>query len=66
MDKVLTIRIRERGSKGHGTFEYKNEIPLNDWKQVALLFVDLERFGGKIDKAFREFQKEKAELQFPF
>ena len=66
MGKVLVIRMREHGVKGHGSFEYKNQISLSDWKQLALIFIDLERYGGNIEKAFREFQREKVDLNFPF
>lgn len=66
MVKVLTIRIREKGRKGPASFEYKNQISLNDPKQLGLIFFDFERYGANIEKAFREFQREKADLNFPF
>jgi len=63
MARVLVVRIREQNVKGHGSYEYKNEINLNDFKQLAILFSDLEIYGGKIEKAFQEFSKEK---KWPF
>lgn len=62
---VLIIRIREDGTKGHGSYEYKNEITLNDFKLMALLFSDLERYGTNIEKVYREWKKKKQE-EFPF
>jgi len=66
MSKTLIVRIKEKGSKGRGCFEYKNEISLDNFQQLALLLSDLEKWGTNIEKAFREFQKQKEEDRYPF
>lgn len=62
---VVLIKVRERADKGPGSFEYKNEMPLENFKLMAILFEDLERFGANIEKIYREWKKKKQE-EFPF
>lgn len=59
------MRIRQEGVKGQGSFEYKNEISLADFKLMAILFADLEMYGAKIEKIYSEFKKKKQQ-EFPF
>ena len=66
MGKEVIVRIREHGFKGHGSFEYKNKINLNDSKQLALLLLDFERYGADIEKSLKAFRNEKSLLGFPF
>lgn len=61
MSKVLVVRIKEKGSRGSGCFEYKNEVNFDDFKKLALVLVDLDSYGGNIEKAFREFKRMKEE-----
>jgi len=63
MGKILVVKIKEntRGSEP----EYKNRINFQDFKQLAIFFQDLELNGGKIEKAFQEFKKQK-EQGFPW
>lgn len=63
--KVLMVKIRESGSYGKGCIEYKNEVSLGDFKQLSIIFSDLQNYGAKIEKAFEDFKKNKAE-GFPF
>lgn len=65
MGKVLVVRVKERGAKGIGSYEYKNEINGDDFNQIALILSDLENTGLPIDKAIKEFRKIKEE-GFPF
>ena len=58
--KVLVVKLKEKGNKGPGCFEYQNKINLEDFKQLATLFSDLELQGAKIEKAFVEFKKGKS------
>lgn len=62
---IVVIRIREEGNKGQGSFEYKNEMNLRDFKLMALLFSDFERYGANIEKIYKEF-KQKRQEEFPF
>ena len=66
MGKVLVIRLKEEGSSGQGCFSYKNEIPLADFKQLAIILSDLSDNGGKIEKAFLEFKRLREEGSFPW
>lgn len=66
MGKVLVARIKEKGRTGKGCFEYKNEIPLDDFKRVALFLFDLSSYGANIEKAFKEFQERSEEEDFPW
>ena len=65
MGKLLVIKIKEKGSSGIGCIEYRNEIPLEDFNQLALVLSDIEIYGGKIEKAFLEFKRQKEEV-FPW
>ena len=65
MAKVLSVKIREKGYKGPLT-EYKNKIILNDFRQLALILLDLETHGGNIEKAFLEYRKLKDKELWPF
>jgi len=60
----LVVRIREKGAKGQGCYSYKNEINLEDFKQLATLLGDLEMYNAKIEKAFIEFKKKKETWPF--
>ena len=51
--------------RGQGSFEYKNEISLEDFKIMAILFNDLESYGANIEKIYQEYKKKK-QNQFPF
>lgn len=66
MPHRIIIRIKESGTKGYGSFEYKNEVSVEDWKLLALLLLDLERYDANIDKAFREYKRLKSQDSFPF
>lgn len=63
MAKILRVKIRqsERGSSA----EYKNEVRFEDFKQLAIFLVDLESYGGNIEKAFQEYLKLRQE-KFPW
>lgn len=61
MPVMLIVKIKEKGSKKPGCIEYKNEILIEDFKKLALFLSDLELHGGNIERAFREFKKQKAE-----
>lgn len=58
---VLVVKIKEKDSKRQGCIEYKNEIELENFKKLALFLMDLETYGGRVEKAFQEFQKKRAE-----
>ena len=62
---VVVIRIKNKGVKGIGSYEYKNEITLDDFKVMAILFQDLESYGANIEKIYKEFKKRKLQ-EFPF
>jgi len=64
--KELAIKIKEKGVKSQGCFEYKNKISLADFKQLALIFSDFEKYGANIEKAFRKFIEDKESNKFPF
>lgn len=66
MGKVLIVRVKEGGAKGRGCYEYKNEINGEDFKQIAVVFLDLDSYGLKIDKAIQEYKKLKGGGEFPF
>jgi len=61
MPTILVVKIKERGSKGQGCIEYKNEILIGDFRKLALFFSDLETYGGNIEKAFKDFKETKSE-----
>lgn len=61
MPRVLVVKIKEKGSRKQGCIEYKNEIILGDFKKLALFLLDLEAYGGNIEKAFKEFKIKKFE-----
>lgn len=65
MAKVVLIKIKLKGSKGAGCYVYKNQIILEDYRQVACLLLDLETYGGQMKKAIEEFFK-KREEGWPF
>jgi hypothetical protein len=56
---IILVRIREKGMRGQGSFEYKNEISLEDFKIMAILFNDLESYGANIEKIYQEYKKKK-------
>jgi hypothetical protein len=62
---VIVVKIRNKKFKGQGSYEYKNEIPLEDFKVMAILFADLETYGANIEKIYQEFKKRKGQ-EFPF
>jgi len=64
--KELVVKIRDKEFKGQDSFEYKNKVSLLDFRNLALLFSDLEKYGANIEKAFREFIILKEGEQFPF
>jgi hypothetical protein len=61
----LSIRIKEKGTKGMESYNYKNDIALNDYKKLALLFLDLNNYGASVEKAFEEYKRLKQE-SFPW
>ena len=61
MPSILIVKIKEKGSKGTGCIEYKNEILIGDFKKLALFLSDLENHGANILKAFNEFKEAKSE-----
>ena len=61
MPKVLSVKIKEKGSKGPACYEYKNEVEFTDFNKLAIFFLDLEVYGGNIEKAFRKYQEQKEE-----
>lgn len=74
MPKVLSVKIREthnlnrvsiRSSAKRSPAEYKKRVNLKDSQQMGLLFLDLEMHGVDIEKAFKEYKKQKEE-QFPW
>ena len=62
---IIVVRIKNEGVKGIGSYEYKNEVNLNDFKVMAILIEDLERYGANIEKIYKEFKKKKQQ-EFPF
>lgn len=62
---VVVVRIKTKGAKGIGSYEYKNELSLEDFKVMAILFQDLENYGANIEKIFQEYKKQKGQ-EFPF
>lgn len=63
--KYLKAKIRDKGIKGPESYEYNNEIIFNDYKKLALFFLDLSNYGANIEKSFEEYKKLKQE-QFPW
>lgn len=63
MGKVLIVRLKESNSR---TLEYKNEVNAEDFKQIALILLDLDSNGLRIDKAIQEFRKIRDKGDFPF
>ena len=61
MGKTLKVQLKESSHNREGCIEYKNKIQLEDFRQLGLLFLDLESHGGKIEKAFFEFKRKKEE-----
>lgn len=66
MPTILVAKIKEKGSKGQGCIEYKNEILIGDFKKLALFFVDLESHGGNVIKAVAEFKRLRLSEGFPW
>lgn len=67
MGIVLKVKLKEKGSKGPGSIQYKNTIDFRNSSNLALLFSDLELHGANIIKAFEKFKKEKRDMQsFPW
>jgi hypothetical protein len=66
MSKVLSVKIREDGAYGCGSFEYKNKVDLSNYKMLAILLFDLWNNGANIEKAFKEFIKLREDDSFPF
>jgi len=62
---VIVVRIKKKGARGAGSYEYKNEVTLDDFKVMAILFQDLEGYGANIEKIYQEYKK-KAQQEFPF
>jgi len=62
---VVVVRIKNKGAKGIGSYEYKNELLLEDFKIMAILFQDLETYGANIEKIYQEYKKKKQQ-EFPF
>jgi hypothetical protein len=60
--KILAVKIKEKGAKN---LEYNNKVNIEDFKQLALIFLDLESHGAKVERAFQEF-REKKERGFPW
>lgn len=67
MSRVLVVKVKEKGDRGPGCFQYKNDVNIEDWKQLALVFSDLEVHGANIKKAYEEFRdKKKEQVEWPF
>ena len=62
MAKILTVRVTIDNSGKAGSCVYKNKFNFVDFKQLALLFSDLEIEGANIEKAVKEFRKQKREI----
>ena len=63
MASIITVKVRDKGNK---SLEYKNKIMLDDFKQLACLFSDLELHGARIEKSFEEFKRNKGRQGFPW
>lgn len=66
MGKVLIVKLKEGRAKGQGCYEYKNNINCEDFRQIALVLVDLDSQGLNIDKAIQEFKRLKEKGEFPW
>lgn len=64
MVKMLVVKIKEKGSKGPGCYQYKNEIVISDPHQLSILLFDLANMGAKIEKAFEEYNQKKDKWPF--
>ena len=62
---IVVIRIKNKGAKGVGSYEYKNDVTLDDFKVMAIVFQDLENYGANIEKIYQEYKKQKQQ-DFPF
>ena len=66
MGKLWITRIKEKGAKGDGCYEYKNEINIKDINSIVALFQDLvAMYGAPIEKAIKLLGKTKENI-FPF
>lgn len=66
MGKVLVVRLKEGSSRGPGCYEYKNDVNGEDFRQVALILLDLESQGIPMNKAILEFRRLKEKGSWPF
>lgn len=67
MAKVLVVKIKEREHRGSGCYQFRNQINMDDYKQVATFLLDLETYGANVEKAIAEFKRLKlSEKEFPY
>jgi hypothetical protein len=59
MVKEAIIKIREKGSRGIGSYHYKNRIILEDPAQVACVLEDLKLNGANIEKSIQLLKNKK-------
>lgn len=65
MGSILEVRKRIKGVKGRTAYMYKNDVDGEDFRQVALILLDLEREGVPIEKAIKEYKRIKSG-EFPW
>lgn len=61
MAKVLSVKVMNDEKGEPGSCVYKNKVNFSDFKQIALVFFDLEVEGADIENAFKEFKRKKEE-----
>jgi len=67
MGKQLIIRVREKGIRGDGGYEYKNEVNLSDPNMLSLVLNDLiQMYNAPIEKAMKLMKNNKDDSFFPF
>lgn len=56
----LKVKVTDEVSRGYTSTDYNNSIQISDYKQLAVLFSDLQvLFNAPIDKAYKELKKKK-------
>jgi len=65
MAKIVKVTVKDTDLGKNARPLFKHKVSLTDWKQLAILFSDLEIHGAKIEKAYAEFRKLKKDT-WPF
>jgi hypothetical protein len=75
--RIVKVKVERKGQSPHSNqgvrgkgyrYDYKHKANIHDYKQMALLLIDLENYGANLDKIFKEIKKQKKEVidTFPF